>query len=62
MPLTLEGEALRDRFLRVLVDATLPLQRGADQEVTLEALIEAAGLLRDKLRAELVELRMEQAE
>jgi hypothetical protein len=54
--------SLRDRFLHLLLDATRPLHPGADPEVTLEALIEATGLLRDKLRAELVELRMEQAE
>jgi hypothetical protein len=57
-----EVTSLRDRFLHLLLDATRPLQPGTDPEVTLEALIEATGLLRDKLRAELVELRMEQVE
>jgi hypothetical protein len=57
-----EAETLRDQFLRVLTDATRPLWQGADPEVALEALIEAAGLLRDRLRMELVELRMEEAE
>ena len=62
MTLSPEVASLRDRFLQVLLDAAGPLQRGPDLEVTLEALIEATGQLRDKLRAELVELRMEQAE
>ena len=38
----------------VLPDATggrLPLQPGADPEVTLEALIDAAGMLQENLRA-----------
>jgi hypothetical protein len=53
---------LKDRFLRVLVDAVLPLQPGPDPEVTLEALIDAAELLVDHLQRELAELRREQAE
>ena len=53
---------LKDRFLRVLVDAVLPLQPGMDPEVTLEALIGAAQMLVDHLQQELTELRQEQAE
>ena len=62
MPLSPEGASLRDRFLAVLLEAARPLQAGPEPEVALEALIEAAGLLRDRLRRELDELRQEQAD
>ncbi len=62
MTLSPEVASLRDHFLHVLLDATRPLHQGPDPEITLEALIEATGVLRDKLRAELVELRMERVE
>ncbi len=62
MPLSSQGEELRDRFLAALLDAARPLQAGPDLEVVLEALVEAAGLLRDRLRQELAELRQEQAD
>ena len=62
MSLSSEGTELRDRFLAALLDAARPLLAGPDPDVTLEALIEAAGLLRDRLRRELVELRQEQAD
>ena len=62
MALSSEGEELRDRFLAVLLEAARPFQSGPDPEVALEALIEAAELLHDRLRRELAELRQEQAD
>ncbi len=62
MPLSPEGEELRDRCLAALLEAARPLQGGPDPEVGLEALIEAVGLLRDRLRRELAELRQERAD
>jgi hypothetical protein len=62
MPLSNDVEPLRDRFLQALLDAVRPLQQGPDPEVTLEALIEATGLLRQRLEQELAELRQEEAE
>jgi hypothetical protein len=59
---TPDRDALRDRFIEALLAAVRPLQAGPDPEVTLEALIEAAGVVRDRLRAELAELRTEQVE
>lgn len=54
---------LRDQFLRAMLEATYPLQKhGPDVETTLEALIEAAELLRVRLELELTELRCEEAE
>ncbi len=61
MSLSAEEQRLRDQFLKRLLEAVLPLQPGADPEVTLEALIDAAGLLQEHLRRELDELRQEQA-
>jgi hypothetical protein len=55
-------EGLRDRFFTTLLEATFPLQAGPDPEVTLEALIDAAQMLREHLEQELAELRQEQAE
>jgi hypothetical protein len=60
MPLSPEEQQLRDQFLKTLREAVLPLQPGADPEVTLEALIDAAGLLQEDLQRELEELREEQ--
>jgi hypothetical protein len=62
MALSSEGQELRDRFLAALLEAARPLQTGPDPEVVLEALIEAADLLRDRLRHELAELRQERAD
>jgi len=50
---------LRDRFFQAMVEATFPLQAGHDQEMTLQALIRAAEMLRDRFEAELGELRQE---
>jgi hypothetical protein len=59
MPLSLESQQLRDRCLAALLEAARPFQAGPDTEVALEALIEAAELLRDRLQRELAELRQE---
>ena len=53
---------LKDKFFGVLVESVLPLQPGADPEVTLEALIDAAQMLVEHLQQELVEIRLEQVE
>ena len=53
---------LKDRYFKVLVEAVLPLQPGADPEVTLEALIDAAQMLVEHLQQDLQEIRQEQAE
>jgi hypothetical protein len=55
-----DRHALRDRFVEALLAAARPLQAGADPEVAVEALIDAAGELRARLREELAELRVEQ--
>jgi hypothetical protein len=53
---------LRERFFQSLLQAAFALKTGPDPEVTLEALIEAASLLKEHLEHELEELRLEQAE
>lgn len=50
---------LREEFLQAMVEATFPLQKGPDQEVILHALIEAAGMLKERFEHELDELRQE---
>lgn len=50
---------LRDRFFNAMLEATFPLQHGLDQEVTLQALIQAADRLRERFEQELDELRQE---
>ena len=60
MSLSPEEQRLRDQFLKTLMEAVLPLQPGGDPEVTLEALIDAAGMLQEHLQRELEELREEQ--
>ena len=62
MALTADQQQLRDRFFQTLLETAFPLMNGPDPEVTLEALIEAAGMLQDHLERELQELRQEQAE
>jgi hypothetical protein len=56
---TQEQKDRRERFLLALIEATFPLQQGPDREVTLELLIDAAGMLKEHLEAELAELRQE---
>jgi hypothetical protein len=55
-------QELRDKFLRAMLEATFPLQQGPDPEVTLEALIQAAALLKERFEQELAELRQEAIE
>jgi hypothetical protein len=62
MPLAPGPRELQEKYFGILVDAVLPLQPGADPEVTLEALLGAAEMLVDHLRQELAEIRQEQAE
>jgi hypothetical protein len=62
MDRTVEQRRLRDQLFTTLLEATFPLKKGPDPELTLELLIEAATMLRDHLDHELEELRLEQAE
>jgi hypothetical protein len=50
---------LRDRFFKAMLEATFPLQAGVDQEMTLQALIRAAEMLKERFEQELDELRQE---
>jgi hypothetical protein len=50
---------LRDRFFKAMLEATFPLQAGTDQELTLQALIRAAEMLKERFEQELDELRQE---
>jgi hypothetical protein len=59
MSLSKTVQPLRDQFFKVLLEAALPLQQGPDPEVTLEALIEATAMLKERLEQELNELRQE---
>jgi hypothetical protein len=54
-----EEKELRDRFLRAMLDAALPLQAGLEPEITLQALIRAADILKERFEQELDELRQE---
>jgi hypothetical protein len=42
-----------------MLEATFPLQAGSDQEMTLQALIRAAEMLKERFEQELAELRQE---
>jgi hypothetical protein len=57
-----DRHALRDQFVDALLGAVRPLQAGPDPEVALEALIEAADVVGQRLRQELAELRVEQVD
>jgi hypothetical protein len=59
MDLVQSERDLRDRFFRAMVEATFPLQAGLDQEMTLQALIRAAEMLKERFEQELSELRQE---
>ena len=62
MPPDPDHDALRDQFVDALLAAARPLQAGTDPEIELEALIAAAGVIQEKFRQELAELRVEQAD
>ncbi len=62
MPPPIDRDALREKFVLALLEAVRPLQQGPDPEVYLEVLIEAAGILKERLNSELAELRLEQAD
>jgi hypothetical protein len=59
MELSPKDQKLRDTFFKAMLEATFPLQPGPDQEVTLQALIRAAELLKERFEQELDELRQE---
>jgi len=62
MELPQPERALRDQFFKAMLEATFPLQKGPDQEMTLLALIRAAQMLKERFEQELEELRQESAE
>jgi hypothetical protein len=59
MDLSPKEKELRDHFLQAMLEAALPLQAGLDQEMTLQALIRAAEMLKKRFEHELDELRQE---
>ena len=60
MTITAAEEKLRDRLFHAMLEAAFPLQeKTQDQEMTLQALIRAAELLKDRFERELEELRQE---
>ena len=59
MELSQAEQELRDRFFQAMLEATFPLQAGSDQEMTLQALIRAAEMLKERFEQELAELRQE---
>ena len=59
MGLSHEERDLTERFLQAMLEAALPLQASLDQEMTLQALIRAAEMLKERFEGELAELRQE---
>ena len=59
MQLLQSERELRNQFFQAMVEATAPLQKGQDQELTLQALIRAAEMLKERFEGELDELRQE---
>ena len=59
MPPSPAEQKLRDRFFQAMLEATFSLQKGPDQEVSLQALIQAAQMLKERFEQELEELRQE---
>ncbi len=53
---------LTERFLQAMIEAALPLQTGMDREMTLQALICAAEMLKERFEQERDELRQEAAD
>lgn len=61
MALSSVAQKLRDQYVQILLEAAPPLQKQADPEVALEALIEATQVVREKFERELAELRQEES-
>jgi hypothetical protein len=60
MTLTHAEEQLRDQLFHAMLEAAFPLHDQAmDQEMTLQALIRAANMLKERFERELDELRQE---
>jgi hypothetical protein len=59
MELSPAERTLQDRVFQAMLEATFPLQTGPDQEMVLQALIRAAGMLKERFEQELEELRQE---
>jgi hypothetical protein len=59
MALSPAEQKLRDKYFQAMLEATFPLQKGPDQEITLQALIQAAQMLKERFEQELEELRQE---
>lgn len=59
MALSAAAQQLRDQYFQSLLRSVSPLQKDADIEVSLEALIEAIAMLKDRFEQELAELRQE---
>jgi hypothetical protein len=59
MDVSPKEQELSEQFLQAMLEAALPLQKGLDQEVTLQALIRAAEMLKNRFEQELEELRQE---
>jgi hypothetical protein len=53
------AEQLTHQLFMTMLEATFPLQAGPDRELTLQALIQAAEMLRQRFEQELDELRQE---
>lgn len=62
MPPQPDRDVLRVKFVEALLEAARPLQDSPDPELALELLIEAAGVLQERLRGELAELRAEETD
>lgn len=52
-------QKLRDQFFQAMLQATFAMPKGPDQEITVQALIRAAQLLKERFEQELDELRQE---
>jgi hypothetical protein len=50
---------LQHQFFTAMAESTAPLQDGNDREITLQALIRAAEMLKERFEQELDELRQE---
>lgn len=61
MELNAQQKQLREQYVIALLQAAMPLQeRATDPQVTMQLLIEAADIFKDRLQQDLEELRMEQ--